>query len=99
MPYASLVISGLALLFTVAGFWWMNWRRSNLRVSTPRTYAAVGSRDVLLVKLPFVFYNDRPGAGCPARLRRYVAHAWILGKANFRDALRCTGTRDRIADL
>lgn len=61
MSEASLLISILALLFTVFSFWWMNWRKGELQVSPPRSYAACtqgGSR--LVMEFPFVFFNDGP---------------------------------------
>lgn len=55
----SLLISGLALSFTILSFWWMNWRRGNLIVGEPRSYAAKGSQDdYLSIAIPLVFYND-----------------------------------------
>lgn len=54
----ELVISVLALVFTVASFWWMNWRPGRLRIGLPRSYAAVGSATGrVLVQVPFVFFN------------------------------------------
>lgn len=59
MEVPALLISIFALLFTVASFWRMNWRRGNLRVSGPRSFQAVGSEDgKVVVILPLVFYND-----------------------------------------
>lgn len=61
MNYSALVISILALLFTVFSFYWMNWRRGELIISAPRSYAAKGSQtDLLLIELPLVFFNSGP---------------------------------------
>lgn len=61
MNYAALVISILALLFTVFSFWWMNWRTGKLHIGSPRTYAAFGSQEGRMVlEFPFVFFNDGP---------------------------------------
>jgi len=51
------VVSILALLFTTFSFWWMNWRRGTIRVTSPATYAAFVSPDKLLIEFPFVFFN------------------------------------------
>jgi hypothetical protein len=54
----ALVISVLALLFTVTSFWWMNWRPSKLLVGRPRCYAAIGSETGnVIVEIPLVFFN------------------------------------------
>jgi len=61
MNNPALIISTLALLFTVFSFWWMNWRKGKLHVGAPRTYAAFGSLEGRLVlEFPFVFFNDGP---------------------------------------
>ena len=54
---APFIVSILALLFTTFSFWWMNWRRGTLRVTSPATYAAFVSPEKLLVEFPFVLYN------------------------------------------
>ena len=55
-----MVISVLALLFTAFSFWWMNWRKGELIVGPPRSYAltAPGEDDILIIQLPLVFYNN-----------------------------------------
>ena len=61
MNYSALIISTLALLFTIFSFWWMNWRTGILRVGTPRSYAAFGSvENKMVLEFPFVFFNDGP---------------------------------------
>ena len=56
----SLIISCLALAFTIFSFWWMNWRKGQLIVGPPRSYAAClnGSNGLIILQLPLVFYND-----------------------------------------
>ena len=71
MQIASLVISTLALAFTVGSFWWM-WARRTPIVSFPVTaYAAAYANDTFRVRLPIVLAN--PGAAMrvvvDARLR------------------------------
>jgi hypothetical protein len=61
MNNPALIISTLALLFTIFSFWWMNWRKGKLQVGTPRSYAAFGSLEGRMVlEFPFVFFNDGP---------------------------------------
>lgn len=60
MSTAALLISILAILFTVFSFWWMNWRKGSLELGNVRTYAAVSSGDKLLIEVPLIFFN--PGA-------------------------------------
>ncbi len=56
----ALLLSILALLFTIFIFWWMNWRRGRLIVGIPRSFAATtdGKEGELIVQLPLVFYNN-----------------------------------------
>jgi len=59
ISHAAIIISILALLFTVFSFWWMNLRKGKIRVGVPRSYAAKGGGDtVLLIEVPLVFFND-----------------------------------------
>lgn len=61
MNNPALIISILALFFTIFSFWWMNWRKGKLHVGTPRSYAAFGSLEARMVlEFPFVFFNDGP---------------------------------------
>jgi hypothetical protein len=61
MAIAAVIISILALLFTVFSFWWMYWRKGNLHVSRPRIYAAIGSAGgKMVVEIPLTFFNDGP---------------------------------------
>jgi hypothetical protein len=56
----ALLISLVALMFTLFSFWWMNWRRGKLIIGTPYSYAAVstGKDKMLFIQFPFVFYNS-----------------------------------------
>jgi hypothetical protein len=57
--WPALIISILALVFTIFSFWWMNWRRGKLIVGPPRSYAMAAQKEgLLLVRIPLVFYND-----------------------------------------
>ena len=70
MNYPALIISSLALLFTVFSFWWMNWRRGKLIVGAPRSFAARGSQqENLIITLPLVFYNNGASAIVVQNLR------------------------------
>jgi len=55
----TIIISVLALIFTVYSFWWMNYRRGKIHVGIPRSYAAMGSEEgLLVVEFPFIFFNS-----------------------------------------
>jgi len=61
MVIAAVIISVMALLFTVFSFWWMNWRPGKLRIGGPRSYAASCSMDgKMVLEFPFVFFNSGP---------------------------------------
>lgn len=56
----ELVISFLALFFTIVAFWWLHARRGKLIVSEPHSYALASSSSVLFLRLPLVLYNTGP---------------------------------------
>jgi hypothetical protein len=56
----SLLISILALAFTVSSFWWIQVRRGRLRCYAPRAYAGCFAHDRVIVSLPLVLYNTGP---------------------------------------
>ncbi len=67
----ALIISSLALLFTIFSFWWMNWRRGKLTVGPPRSFAACssGENDKIAIHLPLVFYNNGAATNVVQNLR------------------------------
>ena len=71
MNIAALVISALAVLFTLFSFWWMHWRRGRIIIGPPRSFAATskGKNDLLIVQLPLVFYNDGAASQVVQNLR------------------------------
>ena len=50
----ALLVAVLALLFTVASFWWLNARRGSLQVGQPGAYAFANKPRL---RLPTAFYN------------------------------------------
>lgn len=52
---AGVLIGVLALLFTVASFWWLNARRGSLVVNRPLSYGFVNK---VRLRLPLAFYNS-----------------------------------------
>jgi len=68
---AALVISALAMLFTLFSFWWMHWRRGKTIVGPPRSFAATssGKGELLMVQLPLVFYNNGAASQVVQNLR------------------------------
>jgi hypothetical protein len=57
MPQPAVVISVLALAFTLFSFWWMNWRPGKLVVTDPRSYAAISIENKIILEIPLVFFN------------------------------------------
>lgn len=56
---AGAFLGALALLFTLASFWWLNTRRGRLRlVGRPRSFALATQGDKLIVTLPLSLYNS-----------------------------------------
>jgi hypothetical protein len=55
----GVVISLLALAFTVSSFWWINARRGKIKCFAPHTFAAyLGDKSTCLLRFPFVIYNN-----------------------------------------
>lgn len=90
MAYTSIVVSILALLFTVAAFWWLHARRGKIEASAPRTYAFA---EKVRLRLPLVFFNTGAAAltvtdlrialdGDPAR----SGFDWITTRSTLRPA-------------
>jgi hypothetical protein len=57
MTAASLSIAVLALLFTVASFWWINARRGRLVGPAPHAYGMAATPQVFVLRLPLALYN------------------------------------------
>jgi hypothetical protein len=67
---AAVFISFLALVFTIFSFYWMNWRKAkHLIVGKPVSYAASAQKELLVVQLPLVFYNDGAATHIVSNLR------------------------------
>lgn len=56
----SVFIAVLALLFTIASFWWIQVRRGRVVIYPPSTYAASFTLQKLVLILPLVLYNTGP---------------------------------------
>jgi hypothetical protein len=56
----ALVVSVLALLFTVGSFWWIQARRGRLRAFPSHSYAGAFSEQDLILSLPLVLHNTGP---------------------------------------
>jgi hypothetical protein len=57
----GLVISLIALLFTIFSFWWMNWRKGTIIICKPPYYFVHGSvNEALVIRLATVFNNTGP---------------------------------------
>jgi len=74
MSYTAVLISVLALLFTVYSFWWMSWRRGRLYVSSLKHCSIFCSESKLYIQLPIVFYNSGALAIVVESLRLRFAH-------------------------
>jgi hypothetical protein len=54
MAFVALFVSLLALVFTVASFWWLHARRGSLVASKPQAYAFT---KLVRLRLPFALFN------------------------------------------
>jgi len=57
LDYAAIAVAVLALVFTVASFWWLNARKGSIRATQPRAYAFGGSGAQLRLRFPFALFN------------------------------------------
>lgn len=53
----TVVVAGLALLFTVSSFWFLNARRGKIRSFAPHTFAAQYKQAELFLRFPLVLQN------------------------------------------
>jgi hypothetical protein len=63
VPWLSLVgpfIATLALLFTVASFWWLQARQGRLRSYPPHSFAFYRIPNKVRLRFPLVLYNTGP---------------------------------------
>lgn len=54
---AALVVSALALAFTIGSFWWLQARKGRLVSYEPQTYASHIGQDRFRLRLPLTIYN------------------------------------------
>lgn len=54
MTYVALAVSGLALAFTIASFWWLHARTGSIETAAPRSYAFA---DKVRLRLPLAIFN------------------------------------------
>lgn len=57
---AALVVSTLALLFTIGSFWWMHARVGTLRAFRPRTFSGYVEAEQSAIRLPILLFNTGP---------------------------------------
>lgn len=87
MTYVALAVSGLALAFTIASFWWLHARTGLLEAAAPRSYAFA---DKVRLRLPFAFFNTGAKALIVTDLRLLVDDpdreplGWITTRSKLR---------------
>ncbi|GGX10674.1 hypothetical protein GCM10010297_35330 [Streptomyces malachitofuscus] len=50
-------VASLALIFTVASFWWINARQGRLQTYEPHSFAAAANEQLTLLRIPLVMFN------------------------------------------
>lgn len=87
MTYVAFAVSGLALAFTIASFWWLHARTGLLEAAAPRSYAFA---DKVRLRLPFAFFNTGAKALIVTDLRLLVDDpdreplGWITTRSKLR---------------
>lgn len=56
----GVVISTLALIFTVGSFWWIQVRRGRIRTYAPQSYAGAFPNDQVRLVIPLTLHNTGP---------------------------------------
>jgi hypothetical protein len=87
MDIAAFIISLSALGFTISSFWWMNWRRGDVLVGDPRTYAASNTDASLMIEFPLVLYNTGPRPILIENLRLILLDEGVGAKPLFFNAV------------
>lgn len=96
----AIVVSILALLFTVSAFWYMNLWPGRLRGYGPSTWAGYVSRDQLTLRIPVLVANSGASSKVVTnvRLRLLAPHRVLkLSWQTFRTGIRPTD--DDIKDM
>jgi hypothetical protein len=88
--YSTIAFVVLALVFTVASFWWLNARKGSITATRPRAYALGGSGARLRLRFPLAFFNTG------ARALIVVDMHIVLDSEPGRPELRWVTTRDRL---
>lgn len=74
MAEVSLVISSLALLFTVGSFYWLQARKGRLKLYPVTTFSGAAAEPSFFLRVPIVIYNSgakpRVVSGIRLRFRR-----------------------------
>lgn len=65
----AVLVAVLALVFTIASFWWLHARRGSLEVAPPRSYAF---HEMVRLRLPLTFFNTGAVALIVSDLRLVV---------------------------
>ncbi len=86
----SILIAVLALLFTVASFWWLNARSGRLLGSIPTTFAMFFDNSTARFRIPVILYNTGAKTTVVESLRLA-----IIGSGNEPLEWVTTGTRLR----
>lgn len=86
---AAIVISILALAFTVASFWWMNVRSGHLTSFEPQTYSGYMKEQSFRLRLPLTIYNTGAKTLVVTDLRVvFLKEAVVVPVITFRSSLK-----------
>lgn len=89
---ASLVVACLALLFTIASFWWLQARRGRLACFPVQEFAGYLDADRVTVRIPLSIYNHGAAARVVTqlrlRLRPQEGDSVVLHALTFRRTLK-----------
>jgi hypothetical protein len=87
-PSWTYLVPSVALVFTVASFWWLWLRRGRITVTAPKVYAGAFTRSNVFVRLPLVFHNSGARAIAVTDLRMVVDGTHELSWENIRKTVR-----------
>jgi hypothetical protein len=58
MDLISLIISGIALIFSFYTFWFLIFRKGSIKLARPNCFKAISNTEMTLFQIPIVIHND-----------------------------------------
>lgn len=92
MTLPSVIIASLALIFTIASFWWLQARKGRLKLYPVTTFSGAARNDKFALRIPIFLYNTGavPRVITGLRLRWHDDQTQVLECHSFRRTIEAT---------